>query len=1017
MNYLEILSYVCVLHKDYRKSLRQYLDQDIFADLGFTFEKEKKSELNFISKGHASKIINGKAQHKIVSRRLSDAAIREKIEQSFNLPGLFGCRSGQEIDGLVKGALALVDDSRPVGSTEVQNKIIDGIDDFHLISISTAQNVEPLVSDGEIGCQRVLAQSLLQGSHGVVHWGAPPWAGASFVARSLTMREDIKKAYDLLCIIRPTDLEDPYAKQLERLLSHFDIQANKSEFPSKVVSLLRKKKILLVLLDACYVPEHESFAKDRLVRRVISQARTDRHGEAVSHLLTIGRSHAIQNMVGDAVTNKLNGIFRVPPKLRFPLYSKLFKHYNSLRGRTRPEEGGSRLKRGRWHYEAIRDAESKEVWPAMIRLRAFFASNSFNYSYFDPTLGFDELSGSSGDLPSSIAMSRQDVLSYLQRLSMRTQPSEVKALRLCSTAKHWLTRDALEVLRQPYRPKDDTACRVSELTVDAFERLANLQHCPIGFFRPPQEESAHLEQPDEVFILSFGIKAIVQSEWLRSDPFERAVAHWRVAERLWNLQDDKDLLAKEFPYLPHWGRSRIFILGECIRHLMASIRDVSTEKYEVAEIFDRNFFPSPPSGRLMGCDPNEVVNFCYARVFQREINANRAFSLGRTTLQTGRALAKRHGAFEYAAELLQLIGKRGSFGIQNDYLMPAYTVSYKRECAFACLDIGELNQANEIFSSLSKRSVESVEGEYAIAEDVLNLSLVATELNELERAVALVASARETRSRLKAIELRDSTGEDAFSRRIATREAHIAAVTGDSQRVIRISKDVFSREPDPQRWDAELLQNFIRSLANEKETMSEALKYCLAATFRSSGAGFQHEALGYRVLLGRIYRKRDEIDIAEQILDDTQRDILSYGCSERAYLEMLYEAGRTLCAMDIDFKTVRAYSSYLRPCLVRSRSRGYGRFESLAIHFSDLALKRISEHIRTNGSENWQSVIDLALEDEIRHISKEKIGKEGLFEVDPLFGYYASGYQDVIKCLCTEDGIEAERAFIAGNSG
>lgn len=1012
MKYLEILSYVCVHHKDYRKTVRQYLDQDIFFDLGFTFEKREKLGLTFISKGYASKIINGKVQHQLVSQRLSDVTVRQKIEQTLNLPSLFSCTTGQEIDALVNDASDLLDDSRSIGAGEVDTPVRSGIDDFHLIPISDVKNEDPLISEGEIGCQRALAQFLLRGGHGLVHWGAAPWAGASFVAHSLAMREDIKKVYDLVCLIRPTDLDDPYAKQLERLISHFDIKANKSEFPRAVVSLLRERRVLLILLDACYVPDQESFAKYRLVRRVIDQARTTRHEDAVSHLLTIGRSQAIQEMLGDSVTARLNGILRVQPKLRFPLYSKLFKHYTFSRGRTRPEEGGSRLKRGRWHYEAIRDAESKEVWPAMIRLRAFFASNSRNYSYFDPMRGFDELSGYSGDLPASIAMARQDVLAYLHRSTMRSQHSEVKALRLCSTAKHWLTRDALDVLRQPYRPKDETAHRVSELTTDAFERLANLQHCPIGFFRPPQEDSINLEQPDEVFILSLGIKAIVQSEWLRSDPFDRAVAHWRVAERLWKLQDDKDLLAKEFPYLPHWGRSRIFILGECIRHLMASIRGVSTEKHEVTEIFDRDFFPSPPSGRLLGCDPNEVVNFCYARVFQREINANRAFSPGRTALQTGRALAKRHGAFEYAAELLQLLGERGPFGTQNEYLMPTYAISYMRECAFACLDIGELNQANEIFLALSKISVD---GEFAASEDMLNLSLVATELNEIERAVALVASVRETRSRLKTIEPTAATGDDAFSRRIATREAHIAAVTGNPQEVIRLSKDVFSREPDPQRWDAELQQNYIRSLANVEESRSEGLKNCLAATFRASGAGFQHEALGYRVLLGRIYRQRGEIGIAEQILDDAQRDILSYGCSERAYLEMLYEAGRTLCSMDIDFKIVRAYSSYLRPCLVRSRSRGYGRFEGLAMRYSDLALDRISERIRLIGGEKWQAVIESALEDEINHISKEKIGKEGFFEVDPLFGYYASGSQQVIKRLRTEKGIDAERVFLVGD--
>jgi hypothetical protein len=95
--------------------------------------------------------------------------------------------------------------------------------------------------------------------------------------------------------------------------------------------------------------------------------------------------------------------------------------------------------------------------------------------------------------------------------------------------------------------------------------------------------------------------------------------------------------------------------------------------------------------------------------------------------------------------------------------------------------------------------------------------------------------------------------------------------------------------------------------------------------------------------------------------------------------------------------------------------KGYGRFESLAIRYSDLALNRINERIRSIDSEKWQSIIDSALADEIKHISKEKIGKEGFFEVDPLYGYYASGSQQVIKRLRTEKGIDAERAFVVGD--
>lgn len=101
---LEILSYVCVHHKDYRRTVRQYLDQDIFLDLGFTFDKRDRSGLTFISKGYASKIINGTRQHAIVSQRLLDPSVRQKIESSLNITGLFSCTTGQEIDKLVFAA-------------------------------------------------------------------------------------------------------------------------------------------------------------------------------------------------------------------------------------------------------------------------------------------------------------------------------------------------------------------------------------------------------------------------------------------------------------------------------------------------------------------------------------------------------------------------------------------------------------------------------------------------------------------------------------------------------------------------------------------------------------------------------------------------------------------------------------------------------------------------------------------------------------------------------------------------
>jgi hypothetical protein len=72
--------------------------------------------------------------------------------------------------------------------------------------------------------------------------------------------------------------------------------------------------------------------------------------------------------------------------------------------------------------------------------------------------------------------------------------------------------------------------------------------------------------------------------------------------------------------------------------------------------------------------------------------------------------------------------------------------------------------------------------------------------------------------------------------------------------------------------------------------------------------------------------------------------------------------------------------------------------------------------MRSLGVEEWQAVIDSALADEVKHVSKEKMGREGFFEVDPLFGYYASGSQEVIRRLSTESGIDSEYAFLSEKS-
>ncbi|MDP7342030.1 MAG: hypothetical protein QF767_01380, partial [Alphaproteobacteria bacterium] len=149
-----------------------------------------------------------------------------------------------------------------------------------------------------------------------------------------------------------------------------------------------------------------------------------------------------------------------------------------------------------------------------------------------------------------------------------------------------------------------------------------------------------------------------------------------------------------------------------------------------------------------------------------------------------------------------------------------------------------------------------------------------------------------------------------------------------------------------------------------------------------------------------------------QLLDDVQRDILLYRCSKRTYLEMLYEAGRTLCAMD---KHIRAYASYLRPCFVRAKGRNFNKYVILARKRSDTVLTTVRKAYADSDSEAWDSTIDSTKQEEEKHANKEKLGSEGFFNVDPLFGYYISGSQDGIERFRTLDGVAYEECFMGLN--
>lgn len=1006
MDYLEILSYVWRNHRRFQKQVRTYQQDHLFQDLGFSLSNEDKGKPHYISRGYASKILNGTTVPPKVMTALQDPATRQKIEESFGLPGLFACFRTTEIDHLIEKKLQKDGSDEYLASISLKRESLfksPHKQNYELHTLSVASDPQPFLSGGERGAWRRLARLLLHSSVGVVHWEAEPWSGASYIAYLLREHDSILKNYAKVCTIRPTNLDQPFDTQLKQLGADLGISADKATTPQALVEAIRSERILLIVSDACFIPfRTESYERELLVYQVLQYAIDTHSRDERAYIVTVGRSPAIATLVSpNDQSHQLNRVLK--SQTDFTFYRELFERYKAQRNETRAEEGGSRLKRGRWHYEAVHRGNDRSVWPGMIRLRAYFASNFANYAYFDPTMGFDALCGDDANLPMSIQLFHDDLVAYIIRASIGKQSPELRALRFCSTAKHWLTNEALEILRQSFSPKGTEGAKVSELTKEAFHNKVKERLCPI--VEPRQNPASYHsnENSKRAFTLSLGIRAIVQDEWLRSDPFERAVSHWRVARNLWFNQDNKDLLAQEFPYVPHWGRSRIFLLGECIRHLVSSVEGVR----EASDLTVRGsdaVFPEAPDPNLLGCDPSEVINFCYSRIFQREINGNKAFGKDIEFPQQGRSLAKRHGAFEYAAELLQLMGENRKLGKPHPNLNPKYRISYLRECAFALLDLGELEKADALFQSLEKHHLENSQ---PALEEKLNRSLVLTELYDIKGATQTIRHVEDALKKHVIEPVFDQ--KEALQKRVQMRSLHIKYLEGHFEEAIHLSSEVLQTEPDPKRWDSELVHNRIRALANLKKDSSQAMAEAMAAVFRASADGYQHEALGYRVLLARLFRQRDELPVAERLLDDIQRDILLYGCSERTYLEMLYEAGRALCAMD---KHVRAYASYLRPLLVRSRSRGFGRHVELASRHSIAVINLVRSTRSSMNSEDWDATIQLIKNEEEKHVNNEKAGREGVLELDPLFGYYISGSQEVIERFRNADGIEQELEFI-----
>ncbi|WP_213233589.1 hypothetical protein [Caballeronia sp. NK8] len=544
------------------------------------------------------------------------------------------------------------------------------------------------------------------------------------------------------------------------------------------------------------------------------------------------------------------------------------------------------------------------------------------FSYFDPTAGWNHLAALPPErLPDDIRMYLEDARFQALTVPSGKRQPVLRALRWCSTALYWLSDDAVAQLGK----------MAPRTTVEGF--------------RHSIEKVPHLVQLDSqsqgrrsLYRMDLALRAVLQDQWAKQDPFGRACVHHQIAWRLYHLRDNKEMLTAEFPIEPHWGRSRMQFLAESIRHLMRACGNSNSprNRSEPDEPYITGEFPSAPNDTLLGCDPVEVVNFCFGKIFWQELNGN-----SRSGTIHNRKLSRQHGAYQLTGELLQLMSQDNRLGEPHWALSPEHVPRYLREVGYAQLDLGDLPGATRNFERLIELTSQRGSGPLERFDYELDLIVVLAARNELDAAKARLDSIKTALSSLMPVGEANFDARRArlnLETRVGARQAQLRYLGGDIQGAREIYQHMESQRGPALVRD--VAHTYIATLGATKEEsdLRLAMSICIRNLFENTSHGLHHEALGFRVALGHLFRRLRMADAAEATLDQVYHDILQYGCSERTFLAFLLEAGRTVAEQE---RYARAYAAYLRPCFDRAQSRGYVRVAEAARRHSRDCLSRL----------------------------------------------------------------------------
>jgi len=941
----------------------------------------------------------GEATDSAIVEAFSDAANRKRLIETFELPAdIFDAESLSALDEKLEGAGIAPDTPRgnhPTVAVHAQLPTTTFLLDF---------------GAAEERAFGLLEKQIAEASHILLEWSIPFQTGAAYVVEQLARSHPVARLYSKLAYLYVDATKTDGKSEIAYLAQELGLDAPDRNNPRRLAAEICAQGVLVVVFGASQFLEKAS--KRSPLKRLIDAIQLMKTSVRRPHILLVSNKTTTEG-IDNGQLEELTSALVVPPEERIPFFKAQLRRFLLERGVEHDlGDDDPRLKQVRWHYDQVAGIE---IWPASIRLRAFFASNLENESYFDPTQGFKRLAAMDVDhLPDIRSLIRETVTFFNCICDGKNEDDGpiARFLRRNSTALYWLTESAITYVDE--RATEQSESGKSRKVISGI----NIEECAALAVKTPYKQllqpAPYGRNPQRGYAMPLGVKAIIQDLWLQSDEstvYRRAWVHFLIAKRMYEERFDIPM-EDELPFQAGRLGRELFFLAEVIRHLMRACGTAdptrpnpTQDKWRgvTRESAPKTLDVAPPNPKQRGCDPHEAWSFARNIVYRHLLDGN------------SRELSRRYGAYALKVELLQLLSGDGVLGKRHPGMTDRDHIQFLSDVGFALLDVGRLPESAEAFEELAEKARQLRHHEL-VCKSLINKALALATMGLFSEAREALRESADNLEKIKDVRSVYLKNKE----RLESRTAQIAYLEGHDTKAIEIYEQL---EKDGERpvITRDRALTYIFALARRDRPargkrspgdLYKAFALSLSNLAHSSSQANYHEVLGFEIALARLHRPSNPM-AAEACLDQAYLDILRDGCSERIYITFLLEAGAVMIA---NGRPSRAYAAYLEPCFRRLLNRRYFSERKQVIGLIQSALTGVISQIDSfQDSQSWKRQLkaDIGtppyLEAAVRPLELDQATEQTRsFDKNPHYSFDLVGVGEWVIRLETRESVEAE---------